>query len=45
MRGMCIGTFILMNNLFFFLHWRLLRFTTAAKMKQVSLPDENHPLP
>lgn len=33
LRGLCIGTFIFMNNLYFLLHWRVLRFTAASKMK------------
>jgi len=34
LRGVSIGTFILMNNLFWGLNWKILTFTTAAKMKQ-----------
>ena len=32
-RAITIGTFILMNNLFWALNWKLLRFTSAANMK------------
>ena len=32
-RAITIGVFILMNNLFWALNWKLLRFTSAANMK------------
>ena len=33
LRGLAIGTFIFMNNLYFFLNWKLFRFTSASQMK------------
>jgi hypothetical protein len=34
LRGLAIGTFILMNNLYWALNWKLLVFTSASNMKR-----------